>query len=99
SPYLDGPMWAERFSRGEAGDPSASPRRVFDDWLTFYEAGQRMVSTLKHGGYNAGVLSGVHEGGALYPSKILAPTPKYDTGVYFESGQDPIRKDVLELIL
>src|SRR5262249_48674745 len=26
------------------------------------------------------------------------PTPKYDSGVFFENGQDPVRKDVLELL-
>ncbi|MCI0361092.1 MAG: family 10 glycosylhydrolase, partial [Planctomycetaceae bacterium] len=95
--YFDRPLLAENFSAGEVLDPATG--RVFDDWLTFYEAGKRMVSALKHGGYNAVVLSVVHEGGALYPSQILGATPKYDTGIYFESGQDPIRKDVLELIL
>ncbi len=95
--YLDRPLLAENFSADEMLDPAA--RRTFDDWVTFYEAGQRLVATLKHGGYNAVVLSVLHEGGTLYPSQRLAPTPKYDSGTHFESGQDPIRKDVLELIL
>ena len=94
--YFDRPLLAENFSATELLDPAAG--RTFDDWQTFYEAGERMVATLRHGGYNAVVLSVVHDGGALYPSELLGATPKYDTGTYFESGQDPLRKDVLELL-
>jgi hypothetical protein len=94
---FDKPLVAENFSAPEALDPAT--RRTFDDWTTFYQAGQRLVSALQHGGYNAVVLNVVHEGSALYPSRLLEPTPRHDTGVYFESGQDPVRKDVLELIL
>jgi hypothetical protein len=39
------------------------------------------------------------DGGALYPSQRLQPTPRYDTGVFFDSSQDPQKKDVLELWL
>ena len=35
------------------------------------------------------------DGSTLYPSEILQPTPRYDTGAFFASAQDPIRKDVL----
>jgi uncharacterized lipoprotein YddW (UPF0748 family) len=95
--YLDRPLLAENFSAGEMIDPAT--RRVFDDWVTFYDAGQRLFAALKHGGYSAVVLSVAHEGGALYPSKFLAPTPNCDSGTFFDTGQDPLRKDVLELIL
>jgi hypothetical protein len=40
----------------------------------------------------------LHEGGAIYPSRLLQSTPKYDNGVFFGTGQDPMRKDVLELL-
>jgi hypothetical protein len=95
--YLDKPLVAENFSAGEAVDPVTG--RSFDDWRTFYRAGQRLVAALEHGGYNAVVLNVASEGSTLYPSTLLQPTPKHDTGIFFESGQDPIRKDVLELLL
>ncbi len=38
------------------------------------------------------------DGSAIYPSDHLEATPRYDTGVYFGSGQDASRKDVLELM-
>jgi len=94
--YYDKPLVAENFSATEAVDPPSG--RNLDDWVTFYEAGQRLVQVLEHGGYNALVLTAACEGSAIYPSRLLEPTPKYDTGTFFESGQDPIRKDVLELL-
>jgi hypothetical protein len=100
--YLDKPFVAENFSAEQTVDPAtanASTASAFDDWKTFYQAGQRLVSALEHGGYNAVVLNVASEGSTLYPSGLLTPTPKHDTGIFFESGQDPIRKDVLELLL
>lgn len=95
--YYDKPLFVENFSATEAVDPVS--RRGLDDWATFFTAGQRLIETLEYSGYNAVVLSAVCEGSALYPSKLLEPTPKYDSGVFFDSGQDAVRKDVLELLL
>jgi hypothetical protein len=95
--YLDKPLVAENFSADEAVDPATG--RSFDDWRTFFLAGERMVSALEYAGFNAVVLNVASEGSTLYPSKLLDPTPKHDTGIFFESGQDPVRKDVLELLL
>ena len=94
--YYDKPLIAENFSATEAVDPVS--RRGLDDWITFLSAGQRLVETLQHSGCNALVLTAACEGSAIYPSELLAPTPKYDSGVFFESGQDAVRKDVLELL-
>jgi hypothetical protein len=93
--YFDKPLVTENFSAAEAKDPVTG--RCLDDWQTFYDGGRRMIETLQHAGYNAAVLTVACDGSAIYPSQLLQPTPKYDTGQFFESGQDPIRKDVLEL--
>ncbi|MDX1948112.1 MAG: family 10 glycosylhydrolase [Pirellulaceae bacterium] len=95
--WYDKPLWPENFSASEALDPATG--RNFDDWGTFYLAGRRLVETLQHGGYNAVFLNVACEGSAVYPSPRLGPNPRYDTGLFFESGQDPLRKDVLELVL
>jgi hypothetical protein len=94
--YYDKPLIAENFSAPEAVDPVS--RRGLDDWVTFALAGQRLVETLEHHGYSTLVLTAACEGSAIYPSDLLTPTPKYDSGVFFDSGQDPVRKDVLELL-
>ena len=94
--YYSKPLKVENFSATAALDPPSG--RSLDDWLTFYQAGTRMLEYLDYVGYNAALISVYNEGSTLYPSDRLQPTPKYDTGVYFASGQDPSRKDVLEML-
>ncbi|MEC7695755.1 MAG: family 10 glycosylhydrolase [Planctomycetota bacterium] len=93
--YMGEPLFPENFSATEFLDQ----QRSLDDWVTFYEASTRLVEYLKYGGYNTLVLSVLAKGGAIYPSDRLQPTPRYDTGIFASTGQDPIRKDVLELLL
>jgi hypothetical protein len=95
--YYDKPLFAENFSATGFVDPIS--RKDLDDWVTFHEAGQRLMQVLQHGGYNALVMTVACEGSAIYPSRLLSPTPKYDTGAFFESGQDVVRKDVLEMLM
>jgi len=94
--YYDKPLIPENFCCTEALDPWSG--RSLDDWGTFYEAGTRLVEYLNHVGYNGLMLSVLADGSTIYPSRLLSPTPKYDTGVFFTSGQDPAQKDVLELM-
>jgi hypothetical protein len=94
---LERPLITENFSAGEALDPATG--RTLDDWVTFYFATTRLVEYLQHTGSGVIMLPVLSEGSTLYPSELLEPTPRYDTGQFFESGQDPMRKDVLELLL
>ncbi|REK18863.1 MAG: hypothetical protein DWQ37_03395 [Planctomycetota bacterium] len=94
--YLDRPLVAENFSAPEALDGQSY--RSLDDWNTFHQGGTRLIKYLKHVGYNGLMLSVLADGSTVYPSTLLEPTPRYDTGLFFASGQDPKRKDALELI-
>lgn len=94
--YLDRPLVAENFSALEALDPTN--RRSLDDWNTFYQGAGRLVTYARHVGLGGMMLSVYADGSAIYPSQVLQPTPRYDTGVFFTSGQDPRRKDVLEVL-
>ncbi len=94
--YMDRPLFPENFSAPEALD--ASSHRSLDDWNTFYQGGIRLVKYLKHVGYGGLMMSAFADGSTIYPSQIVEPTPRYDTGVFFATGQDPQRKDVLELL-
>lgn len=98
--YFDRPLFCENFSNDSALDaaPGAEPRAL-DDWVTFYEGATRLVEYLTYAGYNGAIVTVAADGGAIYPSKLLEPTPRYDDGAYFSTGQDPLRKDVLELLL
>jgi hypothetical protein len=95
--YYAKPLFPEQFSAPEA--PAPVNRRTLDDWLTFHQGAQRLLSHLKTTGMNSATISVVCEGGALYPSQVLQATPRYDTGIFFADGKDPIRKDVLEMLL
>lgn len=95
--YLDRPLFPENFSAGES--QGALSDLSVDDWQTFHEGGTRLVEYLQHVGYNGLMLSVYADGSSLYPSPLLEPTPRYDTGAFFATGQDPVRKDVLEMLL
>jgi len=94
--YFDRPLLTENFSAHEALDPAT--HSSLDDWSTFYQGGSRLVEYLNYVGWNGLMVSVMADGSTLYPSKLLEPTPRYDTGVFFASGQDPVRKDVLEML-
>ncbi len=94
---LEKPLFCENFGAEDALDPVTS--RNLEDWQTFYQGATRLVDYLRAHGYQGAVIPILSEGSTIYPSKLLEPTPKYDTGVFFASGQDVVRKDVLELLL
>lgn len=94
--YLDRPLFVENFSAPEALDSTS--HRSLDDWNTFYQGGTRLVKYLKHVGYSGLMMSAFADGSAIYPSQVVQSTPRYDTGVFFATGQDPRRKDVLEML-
>ncbi|HUY31186.1 MAG TPA: family 10 glycosylhydrolase [Pirellulales bacterium] len=94
--YYDRPLFPENFSAVEGLDSRNA--RAFDDWRTFQQGGARLVEYLNYAGYNGLMLSVLADGSAIYPSELLDSTPRYDTGTFFAGGQDPLRKDVLELI-
>jgi hypothetical protein len=94
--YLDRPLFPENFSAPESLDPWSN--RSLDDWTTFYQGALRLIEALRRGGSNGLLLTVTADGSAIYPSRLLASTPRYETGVFFSTGQDPAPKDVLELL-
>lgn len=94
--YYDRPLFPENFSATEGFDPLR--RQRLDDWRTFQEGGIRLAEYLNFAGYNALMLTVLADGSTLYPSQLLQPTPRYDTGIFFSDGHDPLRKDAMELV-
>ncbi len=94
--YLERPLFTENFSAPESLD--AFSRRSLDDWNTFYLGAIRLIEYLNYAGYNGLILTVLADGSSIYPSRQIEPTPRHDTGVFFANGQDPVRKDVLELL-
>ncbi len=95
--YLERPLIPENFAADES--PDSWSKRSLDDWTTFYQGGTRLVEYLNHSGYNGLMLGVLADGSTIYPSPLVQPTPQYDTGALFATAQDPVRKDVLEMLL
>ncbi|WP_148074128.1 glycoside hydrolase family 10 protein [Bythopirellula goksoeyrii] len=95
--YIAKPVFAQNFGAPETLDPSSG--MSVQSWTTFLEGARRMTQFLRLSGYNSVFVSVAADGSALYPSDILMPSPRYDTGQLAASGRDPYRKDVLELLL
>jgi len=95
--YLARPLFPENFSATDLFDPGIG--KNVDDWRTFFEGGIRLVDYLHYRGYNGLMLSVLADGSTIYPSDLLAPTPRYDTGILATNGMDPVRKDGLEMLL
>lgn len=79
--------------------PSTFGVRGSEDWATFDDATSRALRYLQTSNYDATMLAVVADGTALYPSELLAPTPRADGGVFLPTGADSTRKDVLSLAL
>ncbi|TWU27291.1 hypothetical protein Pla144_20630 [Bythopirellula polymerisocia] len=95
--YIAKPVFAQNFGAAEQLDPSSG--MSVQSWSTFLDGARRLTQFLHLSGYNSVFASVAADGSALFPSDILLPSPRYDTGLLAASGQDPKRKDVLELLL
>ena len=95
--YISKPMFADNFGAAEILDPHSG--LSVHGWSTFLEGANRLAQYLRLSGYNSVLVSVAADGSALYPSKHLLPSPRYDTGLLAAGGQDPSRKDVLEMLL
>ena len=83
-----------------AKNPWNGDTRVsFDDWQTFYQATTRLIDYLHYAGYDGAKISIASDGSSLFPSSLLNPTPYHDRGIFSGMGQDPWRKDVVEMML
>ena len=95
-PYIRTPFLPETFGAAQAADPESGAS--LDDWETFRTAGERLTAGLHAAGYNSCLLSVLGDGGTLYPSELSEGSCRYDSGPLFTTGQDPVRKDVLEML-
>ncbi|UUO07991.1 family 10 glycosylhydrolase [Blastopirellula sp. J2-11] len=95
--HYEKPLFGSSFSATQDVNPVS--QRSLDDWVTFYEGGDRLIQYLQHAGYNGASISVLSEGSALFPSEQIRTNPKYDKGAYFLDGRDPVQKDVLEMLL
>jgi hypothetical protein len=89
-PYLHKPCFPENFGATEVYDVAS--RRSLDDWVTFYSGTERLIRYLQRENCNSALIAALADGSTIYPSALLEPTPRYDTGVYSSAGHDPCEK-------
>ena len=94
---FDDPGFHDAFSASYGIDSDSG--RGLTDWTTFHQAGRRMIEYLQYAGYGGAMLNCVADGGSICPVPLMDATPRYDSGAYFESGQDVYRKDIAEMLL
>jgi hypothetical protein len=95
--YIGAPRFAESLGAAEELDPVSG--LSVDGWSTFLEGANRLAQELCASGYNAAIVSIAADGSSLAPVDSLGASPRYDTGPLSATGADPLRKDVLELLL
>lgn len=93
--FMTRPVFTDQFSAPRVASPIGV--NGAEDWDTFYSGLVRTTDYLCAAGYDRFVLSVYADGSTLYPSNLLRPTPKFDSGVFLTRGEDPVRKDILEL--
>lgn len=94
--YYEQPWFTKNFNATKV--MKEFPPSEIHDWQTFYEGGTRFAQYLKHVGHDGALLNVYGQGSTLYPSQLLEPNSKYDRGSFLAWGQDPFRKDVLEML-
>lgn len=95
--YLDKPLLAEFMASPRTRDSSTG--RLLESWSTWQAACERLVQYVRASEANLLVLKVQADGGAIFPSQHLAPTPRYDNGLFFSDGRSPEIKDAVELLL
>ncbi len=90
------PIFPDFFSATKM--PGGSAEFTLSDWLTFHDGAKRMVEYLNYVGYNGLFLSIYADGSTIYPSRMLGSTPRFDSGAFFNTGQDLVQKDVAEML-
>jgi hypothetical protein len=95
--YIAAPSFADTF--GGASDFDAESGLSIDTWHTFLTAANRLAQQLQAAGYNGAILSIAADGASLAPVAGLGASPRFDSGLLASTGDDPLRKDILELLL
>ncbi len=95
--FYEQPLFVDNFSVSRFIDPESG--YAIDDWQSWLVGARRWVEYLKASGHTGAMLVVMSDGSALYPSALIQPTPRHDNGVLASSCVDPIRKDVVELLM
>jgi hypothetical protein len=94
--YLDGRDGWQSFGASRVAESSGS--LAVDDWRTFLDATGRAAEYAQFAGYNCLEVTVAGGGGCLYPSTMLEPDLRFDSGSLADAAPDPQPKDLVELL-
>lgn len=94
--YVGRPDFHRAFSAPQS--TQASTGQNLTDWVTFLNGGQRFVQYLRFAGYTGSAVGVWFDGGTILPATPWNASSRFDTGPYFDTGQDPVPKDVVEML-
>jgi hypothetical protein len=95
--YIADPRLAATF--GGRGELDSSAGREITTWHAFLTAANRLAQQLVASGYNGAVVSIAADGASLAPVEGLGNSTRFDTGMLAATADDPLPKDVLEVLL
>ena len=94
--FYEAPLFPENFGAVKKMDPSFG--EPLDDWRMFYQGANRLIEYLKANSYRGAFITVACDGSSIYPSQLLKASLKHDNGRFFSLGQDPVQKDILEML-
>ena len=95
--YLDKPLLGVWLGTQRIRDPGTG--RWLENWSTWHLACTRMMHYLDLLEANLLVMKVQADGGAIFPSRSLQPSPQYDNGTFFSDGRNAGIKDGVALLL
>lgn len=95
--FLEAPLFADHYGATKFPDPVSG--QPMDDWQTFHEGADRWIQSLKASGQTGAMLGIASDGSAICPIDSLQPTPRDDSGTFGSDAPDPVRKDVVEMLM
>lgn len=95
--FYQQPLFVENFSVSKFPDPETG--YPLDDWHAWLTGASRWVEYLKASGHTGAMLVVMSDGGSLYPASRIQPTPRLENAMLGSRPLDPVRKDVVELLL
>ncbi|MCA9131999.1 MAG: hypothetical protein KDA45_02545, partial [Planctomycetales bacterium] len=78
---LDKPLLADGVSASRERDPLTG--RALESWSTWQQAATRVCQLMEQREANTLLLKGFADGGGVFPSKRLQPSPRFDSGTFF----------------
>lgn len=98
--YYEEPVFARQFGGSQPKAKFVATRDgTLPDWANWYLGAKRLVELMANSGYTRLMIPVYGYGSALYPSAFAGQGTRYVSGVKFADHREPVRPDVVRLLL